>query len=218
MARSPSSYIESFLCCWCSRVLRYPITLILLTCILAGFSLHYTINNLGVNTNTAEMLSQDLPFQKNRIRLETEFPQDASAIILVVEAQTQEETSLAANRLKQQLLAQKDRFDSAYIPTDNDFFRQQGLLYLDLDELDDLSGKLIDAQPFIGYLSQNYSLEGLFSIITQALEQKDDSLPMDLEPLLQAINESVENKLHNQPKYMSWQKLNSYHRRTSAGT
>lgn len=207
MARSPSSYIESFLRHWNSRVLRYPITLILLTCIFAGFSLNYTVNNLGVNTNSAEMLSQDLPFQKNRIRLEAEFPQDAGAIILVVEAQTPEETSQAASRLKQELLTQPGYFNSAYIPTDNNFFRQQALLYLDLDELEDLASKLTDAQPFIGYLSQNYHLEGLFSIINKALEQKDNSLPMDLEPLLQAINGSVENELNNQPKQMSWQKL-----------
>ncbi len=209
MARSPSpsSTIESFLCCWSNRVLRYPVTLLLLTSIIVGFSLYYTINNLGVNTNTAEMLSQDLPFQKNRKRLEREFPQDASVIILVVEAQTPEETSLAANRLEQNLLAQKERFDAVYIPTDNDFFRQQALLYLDVDELEELANKLTDAQPFIGYLSQHYNLEGLFSIITKALEHKDNKLPMDMAPLLLAINETVENELQGQPKYMSWQKL-----------
>jgi len=187
--------------------LRYPVALLFLICISAGFSLYYTINNLGVNTNTAEMLSPDLPFQKNRNRLEKEFPQDANVIILVVEAQTPEETSLAANRLKQNLLAQQESFDAVYIPTDNDFFRQQALLYLDIDELEELANKLTDAQPFIGYLSQHYSLGGLFSVITKALKHKDDKLPMDMEPLLLAINKTVENELQGHPEYMSWQTL-----------
>ncbi|WP_031432944.1 MMPL family transporter [Methylomarinum vadi] len=207
MARNPSAYIESFLCCWSSKVLRFPITLILLTCILAGFSLYYTINNLGVNTNTAQMLSPDLPFQVNRKRLETEFPQDAGAIILVVEAATPEETSIAANQLENQLLAQKDHFVSAYIPTDNEFFRREALLYLDIDELYDLSAKLTDAQPFIGYLSEHYSLQGLLDIILKALENKDKELPMDLNPLLQAINGTAENLLSGHPTNMSWQNL-----------
>lgn len=207
MARHPSAYIETFLCCWSSKVLRFPITLILLTCILAGFSLYYTINNLGVNTNTAQMLSPDLPFQVNRKRLETEFPQDAGAIILVVEATTPEETSIAANQLENQLLAQKDHFVSAYIPTDNEFFRRQALLYLDIDELYDLSAKLTDAQPFIGYLSEHYSLQGLLDIILKALEHKDEELPMDLNPLLHAINGTVENLLGGHPTNMSWQNL-----------
>ncbi len=208
MARHPSSYIESFLCCWSSKFLRFPKTLILLSFLIAGFSLDYTINNLGVNTNTSEMLSPDLPFQKNRKRMETEFPQDAGAIILVVEAETPEETSLAANLLENRLLKHRDHFDSAYIPNENDFFRQHALLYLDIDELEDLAAKLTDAQPFIGYLSQNYHLKGLFDIIIEALEQKDEhQLPMDMKPLLQAMNETAEKQLQNQPGKMSWQNL-----------
>jgi uncharacterized protein len=187
--------------------LRYPITLIIFTFIISGISLQYTIDNLGVNTNTGEMLSPDLPFQKNRKRLESEFPQDAGVILLVVEAETPEETSMAAVALEQQLSAQTEHFNSAYIPTDNAFFRQQALLYLELDELDELARKLTDAQPFIGYLSQHYSLEGLFSIITEALKQEDNSLPMDLGPLLNALNETIEQELQNKPAQMSWQKL-----------
>jgi predicted RND superfamily exporter protein len=80
-----SSLINRFLCWWGTQVLRFPWILILLTVLFAATSLHYTINNLGVNTNTAEMLSPDLPFQKNRLRIEAEFPQDASVIILVVD-------------------------------------------------------------------------------------------------------------------------------------
>ncbi len=207
MASSPSSCIESFLCCWSSKVLRYPVTLIVFTCVFAGFTLNYTANNLGVNTNTSEMLSPDLPFQKNRKRLETEFPQDAGAIILVVDAQTPEETSLSATDLAQQLKKQVNHFDSVYIPTDNEFFRQQALLYLDLDELEELANKLTDAQPFIGYLSQHYSLQGLFDIIGKALEKKEDNLPMDMGPLLSAINETIEHELNGQSRRMSWQKL-----------
>jgi hypothetical protein len=62
-------------------------------------SLYYTVNNLGVNTDTSTLLSQDLPFQKNRIRWENAFPQDAATIIFVVEAPTAEQTSIAANIL-----------------------------------------------------------------------------------------------------------------------
>nr|WP_305907378.1 MMPL family transporter [Methylomarinum sp. Ch1-1]MDP4520121.1 MMPL family transporter [Methylomarinum sp. Ch1-1] len=141
------------------------------------------------------------------MRLESAFPQDAGAIILVVEATTPEETSIAASRLKKQLIAQTNHFESAYIPTDNAFFRQQALLYLDVDELDDLAGKLTDAQPFIGYLSQHYHLEGLFSIIIKALEQEPDELPMDLNPLLKSIDETVVKQLQGRPGNMSWQSL-----------
>lgn len=207
MSALSSSVIDRFLCWWGAQVLRFPWLLILLTVSLSAASLHYTINNLGVNTNTAEMLSPDLPFQKNRLRIEAEFPQDAGVIILVVDALTPEETSQAATTLAETLSTQPDSFSSVYIPTENDFFRQQALLFLDQDELEELSEKLTDAQPFIGHLSQNYSLEGLFDIVIKALKKTDNALPMDLNPLLLSINDAITHQLNDQPYSVSWQNL-----------
>lgn len=202
-----SAVINRLLCWWGALILRFPWLLILLTVFLSAASLHYTANNLGVNTNTAEMLSPDLPFQKNRLRIEAEFPQDAGVIILVVDALTPEETSQAANVLADKLSVQTESFSSVYIPTENDFFSQQALLFLDQQELEDLGEKLTDAQPFIGYLAQNYHLEGLLHIITQALESSDKSLPMNLNPLLLSIDKAITHQLNNQPYAVSWQNL-----------
>ncbi len=202
-----SSLIDRLLCWWGNNILRFPWLLILLTIILTASSLYYTINNLGINTNTAEMLSQDLPFQKNRLRIEAEFPQDAGVIILVVDAQTPEETSQTALLIEQSLKKFPKSFSSVYIPTENDFFSQQALLFLDQNELEKLSTKLIDAQPFIGYLAHHYHLEGLFEIITKALEKEDQTLPMNLDPLLVAVNDSITHQLNDQPYRVSWQNL-----------
>lgn len=202
-----SSVIDRFLCWWGTQVLRFPWLLIFLIFTLCGTSLYHTIHNLGVNTNTAEMLSPDLPFQQNRLRIETAFPQDSNVMILVVDAKTPEQTSQAAILLESALNAQKDSFISAYIPTDNAFFRQQALLFLDQDELEDLSVKLTDAQPFIGHLSQNYHLAGLFDIIDKAFNKADQELPMNLEPLLLAIDNTIRDQIDGQTSSVSWQNL-----------
>ncbi|MDO9423795.1 MAG: MMPL family transporter [Methylobacter sp.] len=193
---------------WCERqIMRCPWTLLLLSLLLCGATLPYTIKNLEINTNTAEMLSPDLPFQQNQARLNQAFPQDADTIIFVVDAATPEETSQAAGKLAEQLGNAKDRFGSVYIPTDNAFFKQQALLYLDQNDLDKLAKKLTDAQPFIGHLAQNYHLEGLFGIIGQALNRHDDSLPMNLNPILIAIDDTLKNQLNGQAHYLSWQNI-----------
>ena len=202
-----TSIIDRFLCWWGEKILRFPWLLILFTIALCASSLNYTINNLGVNTNTAEMLSPDLPFQKNRQRIEAEFPQDAGVIILVVDALTPEETSQSATLLEQTLKSLPDSFSSVYTPTENDFFSQQALLFLEPDELEELSEKLTDAQPFIGYLAHHYHLEGLFEIIREALEKTDQTLPMNLDPLLLAVNDSIAHQLKDQPYKVSWQNL-----------
>lgn len=202
-----SSIIDRFLCWWGDKILRFPWLLILFTFALCSGSLYYTVNNLGVNTNTAEMLSPDLPFQKNRQRIETEFPQDAGVIILVVDALTPEETSQAAIKLEQTLKTLPENFLSVYTPTENNFFSQQALLYLEPEELDDLAEKLTDAQPFIGYLAHHYHLQGLFEIISEALEKTDQTLPMNLDPLLVAVNDTITHQLNKQPYRVSWQNL-----------
>ncbi|WP_241674646.1 MMPL family transporter [Candidatus Methylobacter oryzae] len=193
---------------WCERqIMRCPWTLLLLSLLLCGGTLYYTLKNLEINTNTAEMLSPDLPFQQNQAHFNQAFPEDATTIIFVVEAGTPEESSQTAVKLSEQLNLADDRFDSAYIPTDNAFFRQQALLYLDRKDLDKFAKKLTDAQPFIGHLAQNYHLEGLFGIIGQALNRHDNALPMDLNPILFAIDEVLKNQLNGQAHYLSWQNI-----------
>ncbi|MGZ8227342.1 MAG: MMPL family transporter [Methylococcaceae bacterium] len=193
---------------WCERqIIRFPWTLLLLSFLFCGGVSYYVYHHLGINTNTSEMLSPDLPFQQNQLRIDKAFPQDAATIIMVVEAQTPEETSQAANKLQDLLSIQKDRFDLVSIPTDNDFFRQQALLYLDQKDLDALAQKLTDAQPFIGHLAQNYHLDGLFEIISLALNKRDESLPMELNPLLAAIDNNINHQLNGQSQALSWQTL-----------
>lgn len=187
--------------------MRCPWTLLLLSLLLCGATLYYTVKNLEINTNTAEMLSPDLPFQQNQAHLNQTFPEDATTIIFVVEADTPEESSQAAGKLAEQLGKANDRFDSVYIPTDNAFFRQQALLYLEQDDLDNFAQKLTDAQPFIGHLAQNYHLEGLFGIISEALNRHDHALPMDLNPILIAIDDVLKNQLNGQSHYLSWQNI-----------
>jgi len=199
--------LEKALHWWSQKILRFSWLVILLFISISAFSAYYTKNNLGINTDTSTLLSQDLPFQKNRLRWEQAFPQDADNILLVVESPTAEQTSIAANLLAQQLSASQRFFEHVYIPDDNDFLKQQGLLYLDTDQLYDLSSKLSDAQPFIGHLAQNYHLHGLLEILGTALDKSDQDLPMDLNPLLTEIDQSILAVQSDKAHFLSWQKL-----------
>ncbi|QPK64441.1 MMPL family transporter [Methylomonas sp. LL1] len=186
---------------------RLPWLILLLFIAASGICLPYIAEHLGVNNNTSEMLSPDLPFQKVRLKLEKEFPRDAAAILVVVESTTPEQTAMAADYVNRHLQTQTNLFESSYIPEDNPFFRRQGLLYLSLDDLEVLSTKLIDAQPFIGYLSTHYHFAGLIDIISLALEGHEQDLTMPLDPLLSAIDQTLVAVKAEQPHFLSWQQL-----------
>jgi hopanoid biosynthesis associated RND transporter like protein HpnN len=115
--------------------------------------------------------------------------------------------SIASKQLLNSLKNSSHYFESSYIPEDNAFFRQQALLYLSPEELEKLASNLTDAQPFIGYLTQNYSLTGLFTILTQALEQQDSVISQSLPALLNSINQAIINTIRNQSYHVSWQTI-----------
>ncbi|MEO1884147.1 MAG: MMPL family transporter [Methyloprofundus sp.] len=188
-------------------VTRYSWLIISMALLLTGLSIYYAKDHLGVNNNSSEMLSPDLPFQKNFKRLETAFPQDTNAILFVVDTPTPEETAIAASNLLKRLENNSDFFESSYIPDDNAFFRQQAFLYLSTAELDKLASNLTDAQPFIGYLAQNYHLQGLFSILTEALENEDSIISQSLPALLTSISTALEKAATGAYYHVSWQEI-----------
>ncbi|NOQ64708.1 MAG: MMPL family transporter [Methyloprofundus sp.] len=218
MSSQSTPLLEKLLGHWSNLVLRFPWLVILLFILICAASADYTIHNLGVNTDTSKLLSQDLPFQKNRARWEKAFPQDASTIQLVVESPTAEQTTRAARLLAQRLKENTELFEYVYIPDNNEFLNQQGLLYLGVDKLDNLSIKLSDAQPFIGHLAQNYHLQGLFDILGTALKNSEVDLAVNLNPILTQIDQSLLAVQASETRYVSWQKLFAVEQSTERNT
>ncbi len=64
----------------------------------AGCSL-YVSRNLGINTDTTDMLSRDLPFRVNITHYNETFPQDVDTLLVVLEAPTPEQVHQASERL-----------------------------------------------------------------------------------------------------------------------
>lgn len=192
---------------WEGNILRYPWLVLLLFALGTGWALKYSMTHLSVNANTAEMLSTDLPFQQNRIRLETSFPQDVSTFLMVVEGGSPEQTAQAVKQLGNALRSNGGQIKSVYIPDEGDFFAKNGLLYLDLPKLEDVATELANAQPFIGRLSKDFSLNGLFSIAGDALSHRDKDFELDLDPLLMKLGEAFQASAEDRPFRLSWQQL-----------
>ena len=85
----------SFFAALTAPLLRFPKTYVLLVCVLCGLSLYYTVRNLGIDTDTTKILSQDLPFLQDRARFLKAFPQDDASILVVVDAPTPEKAARA---------------------------------------------------------------------------------------------------------------------------
>jgi len=194
---------------WADWSLKYPLVVLMLTVFFSYVAWEYTAANLTVNTDTAELVAPEAPFQQNRRKFERQFPQELRSLLLVVKADTPELTKAATKRLERLLRADSENFESVYLPGGNAFFEKNGLLYLETQELQDISDTFSQAQPFIGRIYHNPSLGGFFSIVEDALTQTENAqdLPVDLPTIFNKISFALYHTLNNETRLLSWQSL-----------
>ncbi len=171
----------------------------------AGASLRHTAENLGIDTDTAGMISGTLPFRISYERYRKAFPEQVDRLIVVVDAKTPEQADQAAHLLERLLMQQRDVFADVYVPGSDDFFKRNAFLYLDPAELDQLSADLEQIRPLLERLSQDQSLSNLSNLLTAALKQSESGADPPLDELIAELQRTFEATINNRPRNLSWQ-------------
>lgn len=156
---------------WVSFVQRRAGIVLFLCLALTGSLLGYTIKTIGINTDTTNMLSEELEFRRLYEEHKAAFPHLSGTILVLVEAPTPDLSREAAARLSKALQAEPETFTAVFYAVGDPFFKQNGLLYLDDKELEDLIFRLEASAPFLGALSHNPTLRGLTGVIGLVLEE-----------------------------------------------
>ncbi|MCZ6803612.1 MAG: MMPL family transporter [Proteobacteria bacterium] len=190
---------------WVQFVERYRLAIIIGFIALTIFSIFYIKDNLGMSTSTSDMLSEELPWRQLDLEYEKQFPQFLDNILVVIESDTPDQANDVAINLYSALKADPKLISDLYFPNLLPYFRQSAFLFLDQDELLDLADQLAAIQPFLGTLLADKNLRGLFTMLSDALQFKEDGEEIDLKPLLLEINRALENEQYN----VSWQRLMS---------
>jgi hopanoid biosynthesis associated RND transporter like protein HpnN len=179
----------------------------LVSAVLAGA---YAATNVTINTSTADMLSEDLPFRRHFDELDRAFPQDNRTIVVVIDGDTPEQARTAAEVLAERLAQRSDVIRNTFHPEADPFFRRHGLLFLSIEELQTLGSMMAGAQPLLAALSQDPSLRGLAQVLTLALRNvgragtPDGRLPPQFEAALQGIAGTAEEVAAGHPARFSW--------------
>jgi hopanoid biosynthesis associated RND transporter like protein HpnN len=179
--------------------------LIFLFLAFAGASLRHTTENLGINTDTAGMISRTLPFRISYERYGKAFPEQVDRLVVVVDAETPEQADQAAHLLERLLMQQPDVFANVYVPGSDDFFKRNAFLYLDPAELEQLSESLEQIQPLLERLNQDQSLSNLGNLLTAALRQSESGTNPPLDELIAELQRTLEATIDNRPRNLSWQ-------------
>jgi len=199
-------YSTSALEWWARFIGHHPRLTILFSFLAAVTVLIYAINHFTIDTDLNNMISDKLPYRRLEKEFQQAFPQLGDTILIVVDAKTPEAARHQTKRVADRLEKESGLFKAVYIPGGGRFFEENGLLYLSMDELEDLADGLANVQPFLGFISNDFSLRGLFSVIKQIVGAEVEEKGR-LVPVLDQVSKAFEGATSNAPYPLSWQEL-----------
>jgi hopanoid biosynthesis associated RND transporter like protein HpnN len=206
MVRQHRNYSKHLIERWVSFIQSRSLTVVIITVLITGGILFYSIRNFKINTDLNSMISEKLRFRKLEKDFLRAFPQLTDTIVVVLDADTAERALLARKRMVERL-KETGLFKTIYEPGSGKFFEKNGLLYLSKDELENLADRLADAQPLLAFLSRDLSLRGLFSVLGMALNQAEVQETQDrsISLLFDRMGKTFESVIDNHPYQMSWE-------------
>ena len=206
-AETSHSRIHAIFARWTTFSYHYALWVLLAALLVAVASGLYVARNLGMNTDTAEMLSEELPFRINLKRYNESFPQDIDTLLIVLDAPTPEQVRVAAENLALRLKQDPEHFYDVYSPRVDDFTARNGLLYQSVPELERITDSLAAAQPLITRINRDPSLTAFADVLTSAVDELNKGRNIELRPVLNGVNATLEARLNGAPRALSWQTM-----------
>ena len=203
MIRIPSSLVHVF----SEMLFRYSWWVIVFYMVLAAAGGYYTTQNLGINSNTSQMFDEDLPFRITRDHIKKSFPIIEDNIVVVVSGAVPELVGSISDSITSHLNQYPEAFESIHQPTRDEFIRRNQLLFLDSGNLEDLSRQVLQSKPMLTFLSNHYSLKGLFSFLGLTMRFSSTEQLQNLVPLLAQMDQVLNATLKGKTEIMSWQNL-----------
>lgn len=208
MPRTVQNEIESLLKWWVRGVARNAWGALIAVLALAVASLYAAMAHLSVNTDSSDMIAADKPFRVNDRILNQEFPQLKNQILVIVRGRTPDEADYAAELLAERLRDRPERFRDIFAPSVQDFFQRQGLLFLDLDDLVDVTGRIASSAPLLEDLIADPGLPKFFEQLSFAAKAGEEGISLsNVASAYDEVARVVESTIESDPAPLSWQRL-----------
>ncbi|WP_291686335.1 MMPL family transporter [Bradyrhizobium sp.] len=189
----------------CTRFASLTVLVALILAIAAGY---YTARHFSINTDINTLISANLDWRKRDNQFGEAFDRDRT-ILAVVEAPTPELTSSASKALAERLSGDKKNFESVQPLGSGEFFEKNGLLFLPVAEVGQLTGQFESAAPLIEIMAGDPSIRGLTGALETGLAGvKRGQVKLDsTERPFTLIAQTVENVLNKGSATFSWREL-----------
>jgi hopanoid biosynthesis associated RND transporter like protein HpnN len=170
----------------------------------------YVARHFAINTDVGQLIDANAPWARRDAAIAAAFPNRGDTTLAVVHAPAPEFAAQAARELADRLRRQPALFRTVDLGAGDDFFRRNGLLYLDTRALRDLTARLADARPLLDALARDPSLRGMANLLSVTLGTPlltGQVTLAQMAPLLARSAATVENVLAGRTAALSWQDL-----------
>src|SRR5262245_26154202 len=169
----------------------------------------YTAHTLTMDTDTARMINNKLPWKQQMAQINAAFPQNVGLLVVMIDGANPDTAENGAAALFAKMQERADLFATVRRADGGPFFDQYGMMLLPTEDLEQTSNEVIRAQAFLGPLAADPSLRGLFDMLSLAMEgvaQKAIDFSI-LEKRLTVISESVSSALTGSQVPLCWRCL-----------
>lgn len=171
---------------------------------LAALAVWQVVTGISINTDSSDMISPKAPFRVAAAEIKESFPDLEDQVLVLIEAETPDEATAFTEALVRRLETRRE-VRSILAPPAEPFFRENGLLFLDVGELEDLLAKLSNAAPLIERLGPDPTPATLFDALAEAADPDNDSRA-DQETL-DALYTQLTAVLTQPGRDLSWEQL-----------
>ncbi len=191
---------------WVDGVARRPVAVLVACGLVTVAAALYAVLTLGVNADPRTLINQQLPFQQRQRDLVETFDTLADGFLVVIDADSAVAAGRAADALGAKLAQRTDLFTQVDVPGGGPFYAKNALLYLEPDQLEDLTDRLGRVQPFLGELARDQTLVGIADLLRQALAAQRDGpgLGLDLSTALDRVGDAVDATTAHKPAADPW--------------
>jgi hopanoid biosynthesis associated RND transporter like protein HpnN len=161
--------IGAWLARWASIVVARARLIAVATLLMGALAAYYAAGHLGVNTDTANMISATVPWRQHFNDYRDTFPVRDRNLLIVVDAPTPEAAEDFAAALLGELRKEPERYRAPLLAGEGEFFARNGLLYRPTEELETLVDRLAAAQPLIGLLKARFDGAAVLDVASTTL-------------------------------------------------
>ncbi|MEM7077458.1 MAG: MMPL family transporter [Pseudomonadota bacterium] len=186
---------------WVNRVVQRPRLILAVVGLITIVAAWVAVTQFRMNSDLGDLIDQQSDWRADFDRFEAAFPDLVRTGVIVVRSPSIKQLELTTTAILDELAARPDYFTAIAAPGAERFFRDHAMLYMDLDDLDDMADRLAEAQPWLTAVAETNSLAGVLRLVADGVE---NDAPTGFDKVLDLLGTSLQRLTAGEDATIWW--------------